>query len=130
MTADDAQASGQAREVEVVARAAGLEPDCLGGPTHDEIIAALVEQYAAQVREEMVSDDGYLADPERVLLLIEKVRAAERQEAAREAWDEGYETGRDDECFDQRGLSTNSDAHEYPHANPYRADGVTGRSGT
>lgn len=67
---------------------------------------------------------------EAVLAALAPIRAAERQEAARAAWDEGYETGRDDECFDQRGLSTDSDAHEYPHANPYRADGVTGRSGT
>lgn len=36
------------------------------------------------------------------------------------AWDQGYEVGYDDAIFDQRGLSTDSDADQYPHDNPYR----------
>lgn len=40
-----------------------------------------------------------------------------------DAWDQGYETGMDDELFHQRGSSSDSDAHEYPHTNPYRAAG-------
>lgn len=59
---------------------------------------------------DLILDSDWLAQRDR------RVRA--------EAWDEGYEAGRDDELFDQRGLSTDSDAHEYPHANPYRADQI------
>lgn len=36
------------------------------------------------------------------------------------AWGEGYEAGWADESFDSRGLSTDPDADEHPHANPYR----------
>lgn len=39
-----------------------------------------------------------------------------------EAWDEGYAAGSDDVSFEARGLSTDSDAHEHPHENPYRKE--------
>lgn len=41
---------------------------------------------------------------------------------AEKAWDEGNEAGYDDRLFEERGSSTDSDAHEYPHKNPYRAN--------
>lgn len=42
------------------------------------------------------------------------------REARAEAWDEGYEAGYNDCLFDTRGLSTDPDAAEFPHSNPYR----------
>lgn len=39
-----------------------------------------------------------------------------------EAWDEGYETGEGDLAFEFRGLSTDPDASEFPHKNPYRKE--------
>ena len=37
-----------------------------------------------------------------------------------EAWDEGYSAGGDDEAFNSRGLSSDPNADECPHENPYR----------
>ncbi|WP_105033514.1 hypothetical protein [Cryobacterium aureum] len=47
--------------------------------------------------------------------------AADRAAHDAEVWDEGYEAGDADALFDERGLSTDSNAAEHPHANPYRA---------
>ncbi|RYE42567.1 MAG: hypothetical protein EOP24_32010 [Hyphomicrobiales bacterium] len=69
---------------------------------------------------------GRTAD--EILRALAPIRAAERQEAAREAFEEGVDAGRDDCCgipWDQPKWID----RERP-ANPYRADGVTGRSGT
>jgi hypothetical protein len=37
-----------------------------------------------------------------------------------EVWDEGYKAGDADEAFRSRGLSSDPDAAEHPHDNPYR----------
>jgi len=39
-----------------------------------------------------------------------------------EAWDEGYESGVDDESFTARGSLSDPDAAEHPHYNPYVHD--------
>jgi hypothetical protein len=41
-----------------------------------------------------------------------------------DAWTEGYEAGRDDESFCARGLSSDPDAAEHPHDNPYATDAL------
>jgi hypothetical protein len=38
---------------------------------------------------------------------------------AEKAWDEGHELGVADESFAGRGLSSDPDAAEHPHDNPY-----------
>lgn len=137
MTADDTQA----REVEVVARAVGEHRPMIWS---DRTVgcqgcAARVEATKPFDRSEYLrlchgdGEPGWMWHQahvaEAVLAALAPAHAAERQEAAREAWGQGYETGRDDEWFSQRGISTDSDAHEYPHANPYRADGVADQPG-
>jgi len=42
--------------------------------------------------------------------------------AKKEAWDEGYESGVDDESFTARGSLSDPDAAEHPHDNPYATD--------
>ncbi|TFD41735.1 hypothetical protein E3T37_03525 [Cryobacterium sp. TMT2-10] len=44
-----------------------------------------------------------------------------RREPLARAWYAGYEAGSADESFSARGLSSDPDAAEHPHANPYAA---------
>lgn len=43
-----------------------------------------------------------------------------------DVWDEAYADGYDDGLYITRGLSTDPDAGDYPHDNPYRRRGKNG----
>lgn len=102
MTADDAQASGQAREVEVR----------LVGEAIEDAAMRLKGRDLGTVHRDQIAREALDA--------IEHIRAAERQEAARaaaeRAWDEGV-----------RWVVTPPESLVFGPPNPYRADGVTGR---
>lgn len=51
---------------------------------------------------------------------VAEVLAAYVVEQQAQAWDEGYSEGWEDEAFESRGLSTDPDAADYPHHNPYK----------
>lgn len=130
MSADD-NAPEQAREVEVEARALDVWA-CTHCATCGKPIASEQDWDETEPgeRTDLCFDEhtcGFYDDAnmaatraQAVLAALAPVRAAERQEAARAAWDDGYFHGWDDESFEERGKTPN----------PYRADGVTGRSGT
>ena len=50
--------------------------------------------------------------------------------AKKEAWDEGYESGVDDESFTARGSLSDPDAAEHPHYNPYAHDNLAAAHAT
>ena len=50
------------------------------------------------------------------------IEAHDRTERAA-AWDEGYDTGCNDEAFEARGIPSDPGSKEHPHANPYRERG-------
>lgn len=96
-----------------------------------EALAALLDQIACAIRDEWEPGSRIEWAEQHARSALGAVLASswladhDRQIAER-AWDEGYWTGRDDEVFDQRGLSTDSDAHEYPHDNPYSEEARRG----
>lgn len=53
------------------------------------------------------------------------LEAHDRTERAA-AWDEGYDTGCNDEAFEARGIPSDPGSKEHPHANPYRERGDRG----
>jgi hypothetical protein len=72
----------------------------------------------------VVSSCGHETEAAGIAAALLPVILADRekavQQARAEAWDEGYDAGVGDESFSSRGLSTDPDADEFPHDNPYR----------
>lgn len=105
MSADN-NAPEQVREVEVVAEVVEDGINRAHGNGHRIADALICDEIA-----------------ERILRALAPARAAERQETARAAWDEGFFA------------ATEAAPPDVWHGawddapNPYRADGVTGRSG-
>lgn len=138
MTADDAQASGQAREVEVVARVArehGFKnAEWIDGGRYDSHWHCGAQGCEWSDYHHPNDFDHHVA--EQVHAALAPVRAAERQEAAREALEDAAVEVVADERFRPStisrawGLEAARVIYGLIAKRDDRADGVTGRSGT
>lgn len=79
----------------------------------------------ADLREELEDLDRrnkwFLIEPPDMLALLDQIDAADEKLTQIQAatWEQGYEAGRDDENYYERGVGHEPD---HPHRNPYRAD--------
>lgn len=93
-------------------------PTCWTGVSVAEYVPT-----TAQVANGYAAMGGNTMSVERSLAFDRWLEAHDRTERAA-AWDEGYDTGCNDEAFEARGIPSDPGSKEHPHANPYRERGA------